>query len=132
MSEDSIKEEKMNALDKWLEDLVFPAKVEDFIHSTKAYNSPDGEYYREFSIYTSEYRYRVVAIARNEGEGYLGCQVSTRKMRAGEDWTRGNDLPDGEFTKKTWDRIINGIVKYELVLLSKHTKPQTVYEDMEE
>ena len=49
---------------------------------------------------------------------YLGCTASTRKPRAGEDWDRGNDLPDGPFNRRTWIKILNGIVKYELVLLA--------------
>jgi len=123
MSDSKSNVEKMELLDEWLEELVYPGKSEDFIHHTKGYGSPDGETYREFSFYTDEYRYRIVAIDRPNDDGYLGCQTSTRKFRPGEDWHRGNDLPDGPFVRDTWDNILKGIVKYELVLLSKHTKP---------
>ena len=47
-------------------------------------------------------------------DGYLGCIVTTRKPRAGEDWNRGNDLPDGEYSKETFDKIVRRIVAYEL------------------
>ena len=39
--------------------------------------------------------------------------------RAGEDWTRGNDLPDGKLTKETWSSILRGIICYELEDVSK-------------
>lgn len=52
-------------------------------------------------------------------ENYLGCVVSSRKPRAGEDWTRGNDLSDGPYTYETWTKIKNAIIKYELVKIAK-------------
>jgi hypothetical protein len=51
-------------------------------------------------------------------------------MRAGEDWVRGNDLPDGPFSKETWDRIIYAIVRYELVKLTPYKKPESIPEDV--
>ena len=47
----------------------------------------------------------------------------SKKLRAGEDWNRGNDLPDGPFEIDTWNNILKGIIRYELVLLSKFAKP---------
>ena len=41
--------------------------------------------------------------------------MSSRKPRAGEDWTRGNDLTDGKFNKDTWDNIVADILSCELV-----------------
>ncbi len=120
---------KMQMLDQWLKELIFPGDVKDFIQEEGGEGSPE-EVIRRFNIYTDEHKYFINAIERNEGRSYLGCQVSTRKMRAGEDWTRGNDLPDGEFNKKTWDRIIYAIVSYEMVKLSKYQKPDTVPEDI--
>jgi hypothetical protein len=65
-------------------------------------------------IFTKNERYTIVATQK-----YLGCTASNRKPRAGEDWTRGSDLPDGEFSRKTWERIKNRIVAYELVRVAK-------------
>ena len=48
-------------------------------------------------------------------DGYLGCIASTRKPRAGEAWTRGNDLADGPLSEDTWRCILADIVAYELV-----------------
>lgn len=47
--------------------------------------------------------------------GYLGCISQSRKWRAGEDWHRGSDLPDGDLSEKTWYAILGRIVSYELV-----------------
>ena len=52
-------------------------------------------------------------------EGGLGCVVSSRIQRAGETWTRGNDLHDGPFSRETFDAIMRDIIGYELVVLEK-------------
>lgn len=87
-------------------------------------------------IFTKEYSYQIVArIPKVEklggGEmltvdGYLGCTTSARKPRAGEDWTRGNDLSDGKYCEETWQRILNDIIAYELVKVVK-TKNRNAY-----
>lgn len=61
-------------------------------------------------LYTEKYRYCISSTPT-----YLGCTVSCRKPRAGEDWTRGNDLPDGGLERSTWMKIKNAIIKHELV-----------------
>jgi hypothetical protein len=116
---------RMEMLDQWIKELVFPGDVKDFIQEIDGEGSPK-EVKRRFCFYTDEHKYVIVAIERSVGRSYLGCQVSTRRMRAGEDWVRGNDLPDGEFTKKTWDDIIGAVVRYELVKLSKYQKPDSI------
>jgi len=132
MSEDnviSMTEEatKMKMLDQWLKELVYPGKVSDFIQDI-AGSINDKAVERSLCFYTEDYIYYINAIERLYGvdKSYLGCQVNSRKARAGEDWVRGNDLPDGEFNKKTWDRIIYAIVSYELVKLSPFQKPDTL------
>lgn len=52
--------------------------------------------------------------------GYLGCIVSARKPRPGEDWTRGNDLADGKLNEETWNRILRDILAYELKSISDY------------
>jgi len=122
---------KMQMLDQWLKELIFPGDVEDFFQERSGQGDGKKET-RSFCFYTEEYLYLITAVERFDGDkdDYLGCQVSARKARPGEDWLRGNDLPDGPFTKKTWDRIIYAIVSYELVKLSKFQKPDTVPEDI--
>lgn len=67
-------------------------------------------------IYTDTNRYSIVAHEGNaDKQSYLGCVASSRKPRAGEDWTRGRDLADGPLTEETWRKILADIVSYELV-----------------
>jgi hypothetical protein len=119
---------KMDMLDKWIGKLIFPGEVEDFVKEIKNLKY-EGYFYRETCIYTDAYKYRLCAIDRVEDEGYLGCQVSARKARAGEDWTRGNDLRDGPFLKETWFKILSSIINYELVKLSKFKQPDSIPEE---
>jgi len=60
-------------------------------------------------IYTDRNVYSIVAT-----ETYLGCTAASRKPRPGEKYTRGNDLPDGNFLEGTFTRILGAILFYEL------------------
>lgn len=122
----SEKKTKQKLLDEWITQLVFPGVVKDFIQEKKAYNSPSGEYFREFCFYTEDNKYTITAIERDEDDGYLACGVTCRKARPGEDWIRGNDLRDGPFVIETWNNIVHSIVNYELVLLSKFQRPEQI------
>lgn len=81
-----------------------------------------------FVLYTNENSYQIVGsvskykVQPEPSENYaplwhtyLGCVASSRTPRAGEDWTRGNDLADGSLTPETWASILGDIVSYELV-----------------
>ena len=57
---------------------------------------------------------------------YLGCTAGSRIARPGENWLRGNDLPDGPFSRETFDKIIMAIVGYELVILDPAPVPVAV------
>ena len=60
---------------------------------------------------------------------YLGGGVQSRTRKAGENWDRGNDIPDGLFNKTTWDNIIRFIVGYELIAKAKRLEKPTVVPD---
>lgn len=75
------------------------------------------------NMYTDNYIYYLTA-----SPTYLGCTVSARKPRPGEDWTRGNDLADGKFCFETWVNILSDIVSYELVEMPKKYEPATLDE----
>lgn len=45
---------------------------------------------------------------------YLGLSASSRLTRPVENWTQGNDLPDGSFSKETFDKMIAAVLPYEL------------------
>jgi hypothetical protein len=45
---------------------------------------------------------------------YLGVVSNSRVTRPGENWTRGNDLPDGKFSEETLDKALEAVLLYEL------------------
>lgn len=108
---------------KWLKEICRWDRDDWFIDwKSEQINIGDYEYRGKVWIYTVDNVYGIVALKRKEKgkkDTYLGCTVSKRKPRAGETWTRGNDLADGEFNRKTWDRIKNDIIGYELVKFIK-------------
>ena len=73
-------------------------------------------------LYTDTNQFTIRAGADERGD-YLGCTASTRKPRAGEDWTRGNDLSDGPLSLDTWHRVLADIVSYEMVKVHKRAEP---------
>lgn len=79
-----------------------------------------------FSLYTAINEYRISYRLPREGDGaggYLGCVAVSRTPRAGEDWFRGNDLHDGEFSAETWQGILADVVSYEMVRVAR--RPST-------
>lgn len=102
----------INEFETWLEEICDKGKY------IKELNGKSVMYI----IFTETYKYNIVVAEHkknilDDGKvlSYLGCQVSSRKPRAGETWTRGNDLPDGPLTRETWEKIKTSILKYELV-----------------
>lgn len=76
------------------------------------------------TLFTSRHSYRITlkvprASWKSDKSGYLGATVSKRMPRAGEPWTRGNDLADGPYCVETWNQIMADILAYELVRLGK-------------
>ena len=114
---------KMNKhfmLKMWFKEITRGDKIETFVEEGNSEGmSEDGKWSmtERYYLYTDRYKYCIVAKDRSEDDGYLGCVVSARKPRAGEDYTRGNDLPDGPFVRDTWESIKDGIIRYELVEL---------------
>ena len=79
---------------------------------------PEVQLFRIF-LYTATNRYSIVAKTREGGSNYLGCIAQSRKARTGEDWVRGNDLPDGNLSWKTWQQILLSILRYELQTIQR-------------
>ena len=100
---------------EWLSSIYSPTQVDRALKSEKIEKGTDKERLRlTAKIWTFLNEYRIIALTYlYDDRNYLGCQVSTRKSRTGETWTRGNDLPDGKFNEKTWNRIMTAIVRYE-------------------
>jgi hypothetical protein len=106
-------------LKKWLEEISRYNKIKDFVFIS--------DYKKEelirVKVYTKEHYYAISAHLPNKKKnGYLGCIGQVRKARAGEDWLRGNDLPDGSYSKETWDNIKNAIVAYEMVKVVRNSE----------
>jgi hypothetical protein len=70
-------------------------------------------------LYTDVNKYTIVA-KNTENSNYLGAVGGSRKPRAGENHTRGNDLADGPLDEKTWERIKNDIISFELVRIRRN------------
>lgn len=124
---------KMEDFDKWLKELVYPKEVDDFIEVIYdgGQSQDDGTYEikKEVAFYTDDNKYFIVAVEREMKKGRIECVANARKSRAGETWTRGNDLADGPFTRKTLERIKNRIIAYELIKLSVRSIQPPVNED---
>ena len=114
-------EDIKNQLVKWVGELRYAGyKEEDCIYV-------DEEKGRvHMRLYTDGHSYGISArplkIKKDSGhldDGYLGCIASSRKPRAGEEWSRGNDLADGPFCYETWLKILGDIVGYELVKIQR-------------
>jgi len=119
------KQEEVNEFDykEWLKEIV-PYGV----HYVK-YVRRNSEKER-FYIYTHENVYAITVRWEKGNKGYMGCVVSCRKPRAGEDWTRGHDLPDGGYCYETWQKIKDGILKYELVKIAKKVRQRPDKEEV--
>ena len=109
---------------RWLKEICRWNRDDWFIQWIDDDPASSGEYLAKVNIYTHTYKYRITAKYHKDGRTYLGCTVSCRMPRAGEKWNRGNDLPDGTFSKKTWERIKNAIIGYELVKFVKTPKEE--------
>jgi hypothetical protein len=115
--------EKMDLLEKWLKEICWDYEKYIKIATDGGEGTDKGyKYERHVYFYTDSNEYCIYAVDRSDEEGYLGCISNSRKIRAGESWRRGNDLPDGPFTYETWQKIKDGILRYELEPLSKDYK----------
>lgn len=63
-------------------------------------------------LWTRNFMYQLLATPT-----YLGCTSQERAPRPGEDWSRGSDVADGDFSRETWGRIAFRILGRELDLM---------------
>ncbi len=75
-------------------------------------------------LFTDVNVYSIVAqpSSHSPDKTYLGCVYDSRRPRAGEDWTRGGDLADGDFSYDTWVEILSDIIGTELVKIHRPIK----------
>jgi len=114
-------EKEREQLFEWLKEICPWGKIyerceisSDLIRSQ---GSPPEMTRTQVFIYTHHHRYNIV-LKKN----YFGCICSNRTPRAGEDWIRGRDLPDGDFNRKTWKEIKDAIIQNELVKIAKKAR----------
>ncbi len=113
-------------LEKWLSEISRFCNPKDFVNWTGG--ECDGkEVVERFKLYTRDHAYAIVA-KQSDKKSYLGCVASARKPRAGEDWTRGRDLADGDFSQETWNKIKNDILSFELVKIAKKQRIESIPE----
>lgn len=108
---------------KWLKEISRWSRDDMFVHWQGVSESElyEGRCY----LYTHNNKYCIIAREKADGSTYLGCVVSARMPRAGEDWTRGHDMPDGQFNQFIWDNIKNAIIQNELVKIIKPVREVT-------
>lgn len=99
----------------WLKKIVRYGNVDSQV---LIFYSPNNKGGIEFKckFYTNDHCYSIYGYkpTDDKNDGHLGCIATMRKSRPGEDWHHGNDLPHGNYSKKTFDEIVRGIVAYEL------------------
>lgn len=107
---------------KWLERDFSPKDVVHVITDQAHGGSGKSEHTFRIFLYTATNRFSITAISRDPSQkDYLGCIAQSRKARTGEDWLRGNDLPDGDLSENTWQQILIGILRYELQTICRET-----------
>lgn len=111
---------------EWLKEIVPFSKIETYTRKTREGmdTNPMADRHANHVTYiicTDKHRYSISA-----SPTYLGCIASTNFYRPGENWTRGNDLPDGKFCRETWEKIKDAIIRYELVKLVPEYSAQGV------
>ena len=112
----------MQALINMIEQITRFSSSHEYVHGLQVGGRFDDINKPEIiKIYTHDYTYTITA--RNiDDDSYLGCTASIRKPRAGEDWFRGRDLPDGKFNMETWGRIKDAILANELVKVAANSR----------
>ena len=103
---------------EWLGEIVPYGQIDKYTRKTREgietspYNTDRHANHVNYIFCTAEHRYAISATPT-----YLGCIASATRQRPGENWTRGNDLPDGPFCRETWESIKNRIIGFEMVKL---------------
>lgn len=134
----SILKENFSELFNWLKQISRESKIENFIYIS---DYKKGEI--QLKIFTKDHQYYISAhlpkiimsspeieskngitilgIDGKKDGGYLKCIAEARKPRAGEDWNRGNDLANGNYSEKIWQEIKDDILAYELVKVVRNS-----------
>lgn len=110
-------EEAIIQMREWLSSIYAPSKIDRAFKVEYVDIRPSSYIPKLFvkaKIWTLNNVYSICGSIHVENlPGFLMCGALSRKPRTGETWCRGNDLADGKFGEKTWNRILQDIVRYE-------------------
>lgn len=102
----------------WLKTIIRYGNVDSQVLIYWHINYPGKDDGNHFTVnfFTEDHQYSIYGYesSTRSPKGYLGCGAVTRKPRPGEDWNRGNDLPDGKYCKETFNMIVRAILAYEI------------------
>lgn len=93
--------------------------IEDYLLFDTYYDAEVDKWYMKIRFFTETCQYYITVNPRQHlgDRGYLGCTYSLRTPYAGEDWNRGGDLPDGDYSYETFLNMMKGILGNEIVML---------------
>lgn len=99
---------------EWLEEVFHGMLLDNFVKFLIKKNN-DGQISMITLFWTEDHIYKIVCYHRiDRPNGYMGCYLDNRMARPGEAHIRGNDLPDGEYNKDTFKRIMNACIACEV------------------
>ncbi|MDA3780489.1 MAG: hypothetical protein PF487_09785 [Bacteroidales bacterium] len=103
----------------WLKEIIRYRNVDSNVLIFWDINRNDGANHFSCIIFTNDNKHTFYGYepTKDKPNGYLGAGATGRKPRPGETWNGGNDLPDGSYTKETFDSIVKAIVAYEIKTL---------------
>ena len=103
----------------WLKEIIRYRNVDSNALIFWDMNRNDDGNHFSCTIFTNDNKHTFYGYAPTEDKpkGYLGGGATGRKPRPGLDYAGGNDLPDGSYSKETFDSIVRAIVAYELKTL---------------
>lgn len=114
------KDERLATLYMWLREAFCSQRWQDspfrVLHVDMLKTEGDTLYVR-FNIYSETRVYHIQAHLRPKDayDDYLGATYTTRKDDPGEDWNRGADLSDGEFSRETFNKIVGDFLSLEIL-----------------
>ncbi len=105
---------------EWLKEIVPFSVLEKYVREKDC-----GAGHFGFTLCTGQHSYLLYGheLTPEKTSGHLGCLMVCRLVRAGENWQRGSDLPDGPFNPRTWESIKDAIIRSEAVKLAPVTVP---------
>lgn len=116
-------------------------KLDEWIEKTNIYCLNSAEYIIkkhtndnliEIIFFSKTNKYSIIVIPEwTLKKSWLSCSASLRKPYAGENYTKGNDLADGEFSEETWNKILYSILGNELVEIYKPKTQENTIEERE-